>query len=161
MRNGWADSIRAEAETVGLSEHDADGSNVASGHVAGTGKRLGKQAVPRASSKGTCLIELHSLPALIQWCLRLSAPSVSLRRLARPALPLAVRLRQHRRQKLAGEVAGRLVVHVPNFGGSASALDPPPLPEFPFCADRLRLSNVLGTSRSAKPAMNPQTMDLA
>src|SRR3982074_1693666 len=68
MRNGWADSIRAEAQTVGLSEHDADGSNVASGHVAGTGKRLGKQAVPRASSKGTCLIELHSLPALIQWC---------------------------------------------------------------------------------------------
>jgi len=56
---------------------------------------------------------------------------------------------------------GAWVVHVPDFGGSASALDPPSLPEFPFCADRLRLSNVSGTSRSANPAMNPQTMDLA
>jgi Phasin protein len=35
MRNGWAGSIRAEGETVCLSEYDAVGSSVASGHVAG------------------------------------------------------------------------------------------------------------------------------
>ena len=37
MRNGWAGSIRAEAKTVCLGENDADGSSVASDHVAGTG----------------------------------------------------------------------------------------------------------------------------
>jgi hypothetical protein len=37
MRNGWAGSIRPEAETVCLSERDADGSSVASDHVASIG----------------------------------------------------------------------------------------------------------------------------
>jgi hypothetical protein len=46
MRNGSAGSIRAEAESVYLSEHDADGSSVASDPSAGAAQEAPRGAAP-------------------------------------------------------------------------------------------------------------------